>query len=187
MSEKIEEKNLIIDKIIAIEEKMFINVRTAIPADCQSMLSTFRIMRRMSFSVLEPDTLASYLKDLQEGEESGRNLVMEKYARMDNLIPVLNNSQTIQQIVNLEKEWMAELHRRYPFSINFDDNFANYEAGELETYSDHTLNLYYRDLLAAYKDGINLCEKRYLNLYAGLGYSSLENVEAKARMQREGS
>lgn len=184
MSESAEEKNKRIENIINIEERMFVAVQTEEPAACQSMLKTFRAMRRMSFSVLAPDTLASYLEDLQDAEEAGRNLVMEKYARMDNLIPVLKDSETIYQIVNIERCWMKELHECYPLSIKFDDNFTNYETSELETYSDHTLSLYYRDLFIAYTGGANLCEKRYLNLYKELGFNSLEEVEAKAKAQR---
>lgn len=184
MSGSGEERNKIIEDIIDIEEKMFVGVQAEEPAACQSMLKTFRAMRRMSFSVLEPDTLASYLEDLREAVNAGRNLVMEKYARMDNLIPLLKDSETIYQIVNIEKEWMKELNECYPLSIKFDDKFTNYETSELETYSDHTLSLYYRDLFTAYKGGANLCEKRYLNLYKELGFNSLEEVEARAKLQR---
>ncbi|MHC1717965.1 MAG: DUF4125 family protein [Acidaminococcaceae bacterium] len=186
MSDLEDKKKIIIDKIVDVEEKMFVSVRTKEPADCQSMLKTFRTMRSMSFSVLEIDTLNSYLEDLKEAEKSGRNLVMEKYARMDNLIPVINDSEIISGIVQIETEWMNNLHRRYPFSVNFDDRFRNYETGELETYSDHTLGLYYRDLLTAYNNGLNLCEKRYLNLYKELGYSSLEEVEKAAILKLGG-
>ncbi len=186
MPEEINEKKLIINKIIDIEEKMFVCVRTKEPADCQNMLRTFRSMRRMSFSVLECDTLNSYLDDLQEAERSSRNLVMEKYARMDNLIPVINNSDVINKIVQIEMGWMQKLHDLYPFSIKFDAGFRIYETGELETYSNHTLDLYYRDLLTAYANDLNLCEKRYLNLYKELGYKSLEEVEKEAKLKIEG-
>lgn len=186
MSEERNEKKLLIDKIIDIEERMFVNVKTKEPADCQSMLKTFRSMRRMSFSVLECDTIYSYLNDLKEAEKNNRNLVMEKYARMDNLIPVINNSDVINRIVRIEMEWMEQLHGLYPISIKFDDGFRVYATGELETYSNHTLDLYYRDLLTAYAKGFNLCKKRYLNLYKELGYNSLEEVEKAAKSIIEG-
>jgi len=186
MSDKIKLKEKVIDKIVNMEEKMFIKVKTKEPADCQNMLKTFRIMRRMSFSVLEADTLNSYLDDLKEAEKSLRNLVTEKYARMENLIPVINNSDLIYEIVRIEMEWMEKLHKRYPFSIKFGDRFRIYATGELETYSEHTLSLYYRDLLTAYNNGLNLCEKRYLNLYKELGYSSLEEVEKAAILKMGG-
>jgi len=175
-----EEKEKIIAKIIKLEEKMFVAVRTLEPANCQTMLKTFYAMRHMSHSVLSIDTLQSYFQDLVIAAAIGRNLVTEKYALMDNLIPHLQNNETIYNIVSKEKEWMQSLHKRYPLTVSFDEKFSNYEEGELETYSKHTLTLYERDILEAYDNGINLIEQRYLTLYKGMGFKNLEEVEAIA-------
>jgi len=176
-----DEKEKIIAKIIKLEQKMFVAVRPLEPAACQHMLKTFYAMRRMSHSVLSIDTLQSYFQDLIIAVAIGRNLVTEKYARMDNLIPHLQQNEAIDHIISMETEWMQSLHEKYPLTVRFDENFAKYAAGELETYSTHTLILYQRDIAYAYHHGINLVEQRYLLLYQGMGFENLEAVEAIAK------
>ena len=176
-----DEKEKIIAKIIKLEEKMFVTVPALEPAECQYMLKTFYAMRRMSHSVLSMDTLKSYFQDLVIAAAVGRNMVTEKYARMDNLIPHLQQNEAIDDIISMEKEWMQSLHEKYPLTVRFDENFANYAAGELETYSKHTLTLYQRDIALAYHHGINLVEQRYLTLYQSIGFKNLEEVEATAK------
>lgn len=108
------------------------------------MLKTFYLMREMSHSVLAADTLTSYLQDLETAAAAGRNLMTEKYARMENLIPSLNENELIYKIVDIEREWLSE----YIKNIHFDNmllkaallhtQFANWKL-----ISDATLNLYY--------------------------------------------
>lgn len=176
-----EEKDALIDKVIEIEKKMFVAVEAAEPADCQQMLKTFHAMRYMSFAVLSFDTIHSYWEDLQFALKENRNLVKEKYARMDNLIPVFHESEFIEKIVALESKWMKELAAKYPLIIKFDQHFVNYEHSELETYSDQTLELYWGDLETADQMKVNMCEERYKILYKGMGFNSLEEVEEKAK------
>ncbi|MEG0830756.1 MAG: DUF4125 family protein [Acidaminococcaceae bacterium] len=179
------EKTLLLDKIIDNEQKMFIKVKSVEPACCQSMLKTFRAMRAMSFSVLNMDTLESYYRDLQEAVIAGRNLVTEKYARMDNLIPVINDNPIIIEIVNIEREWLWQLHEQFPLTIRLQGEFSNYASCELETYSNETLGLYYRDLFIAKTAGKNLVAERYLYLYQKMGFTSLAEVEAMAKKKTE--
>lgn len=61
--------------------------------------------------------------------------------------------------------------------------FENYERSELETYSDETITSYYLDVATARQMGLNLVEARYNVLYRGMGFTSLEEVEAKAAAQ----
>lgn len=149
-------------------------------ADCQNQLKTFYAMRYMSFAVLSRETLQSYYEDLRFALQEKRNLVLEKYARMDDLIPVINESRLIPKIVEIETEWIEALQKCYPHAIQSSNQFANYERSELETYSDQTLELYYRDILTAKQCQINLVEERYKILYKGMGFDSLEAVEAQA-------
>lgn len=160
---------------------MFISVRTSEPSSCQQMLKTFYAMRWMSHSVLSVDTLQSYFQDLVIATTVGRNLVTEKYARMDNLIPPLQENEAIDDIIRMEKEWMQRLHEKYPLIVQCDGKFSNYAAGELETYSKATLTLYKRDVALAYDQKINLVEQRYLNLYKSMGFKDLDEVELMAR------
>ena len=61
--------------------------------------------------------------------------------------------------------------------------FEIYLRGELETYSDQTLELYYQDLLQALREGRNLSEERYSNMSRKLGYGSLEEHDNALRGQ----
>ena len=107
------DRKQLLEKIIAREAGMFIAVKASEPADCQEMLKTFYLMREMSHSVLAADTLTSYLQDLETAAAAGRNLMTEKYARMENLIPSLNENELIYKIVDIEREWLAEVHKKY--------------------------------------------------------------------------
>ena len=176
-----EEKEALLQKIIAREEDMFIKVNEGREkADCQTQLKTFRAMRYMSFAVLSYDTLQSYYEDLCFAVQEQRNLIVEKYARLEDLIPVINESRLIPKIVEIETAWMRELHEKYPHAIQISPQFASYEHCELETYSDATLALYHRDVQTAKSCHINLVEERYKILYQGMGFASLAEVEAKA-------
>ncbi|MFY9398109.1 MAG: DUF4125 family protein [Desulfomonilia bacterium] len=77
----------LIQLIIELELAMFRKVNARGNAPCQEMPETFRAMRWMAHSVLSEGTLSSYLDDLKTAAEAGRNLMTEKYARMDNFIP----------------------------------------------------------------------------------------------------
>lgn len=172
------DRKQLLEKIIAREAAMFIAVKASEPADCQEMLKTFYLMREMSHSVLAADTLTSYLQDLETAAAAGRNLMTEKYARMENLIPSLNENELIYKIVDIEREWLSEVHKKYPLTIAVEGGFTTYAVCELETYSDATLNLYYRDIFLAATQKRNLVEERYQYLYGNLGFKDLEEVEA---------
>lgn len=81
---------------------MFQKVRTIEPALCQDLPETFEIMREMNHSVLSLESLKSYLNDLNVALSKKRNLLTEKYARMNNTIPPLNNNPLIKEIVSIE-------------------------------------------------------------------------------------
>ena len=175
------DKEALIGRIVEIELAMFSRVKAVEPAACQQMPETFRTMRRMSHSALSTDTLESYLQDLQSAVTQGRNLITEKYARMDNLIPPINRNPLIKSIVALESFWLRDLHERFPLAVRCDGRFEVYALGELETYSDQTLELYFRDVESAVEAGRNLVEERYEYLHKGLGFASLDEVEKRAQ------
>jgi hypothetical protein len=131
------------------------------------------------------------LKDLQEAHKKGRNLMTLKFARMQNLIPPLDqaNLPVIDEIVTAESAWMRDVSARFPHVVKYgqtggccagDENtntFETYTRCELETYSYRTLTLYEDDLIRAMDNNINLIEKRYIRLIQSLGYASLQQVE----------
>ena len=164
------DRKQLLEKIIAREAAMFIAVKASEPADCQEMLKTFYLMREMSHSVLAADTLTSYLQDLETAAAAGRNLMTEKYARMENLIPSLNENELIYKIVDIEREWLSEVHKKYPLTIAVEGGFTTY-----------AVNLYYRDIFLAETQKRNLVEERYQYLYGNLGFKDLEEVEALAQ------
>jgi len=172
--------NFLLNKIIEIELCMFEQVRTAEPSLCKDRPETFRVMRRMTHSVLSTETLESYLGDLQKAKAEGRNLLTEKYARMDNRIPPLKANRFIDDIVKLETRWMRELSQKYPHSFRGGPgSFELYFSSELETYSDETLKLYFGDVSRAEKEGRNLAEERYNRLSQQIGYGSIDEMERK--------
>jgi hypothetical protein len=168
----------ILARIIELELDMFQKVRTSQPSLCQEHPNTFKAMREMNFIVLSLETLKSYLNDLKKAKN--RNLLTEKYARMNNLIPPLKNNPIIAKIVNIEKEWISELTKKYPFTFKRKaSNFKNYLTSELETFSEKTLELFYNDLIKARTKGKNLTEERYLYLFKKMGYNSILEIEEK--------
>ena len=54
---------------------------------CQTRPDTFRAMRKMAHSAHDDALLESYLADLRQAEADGRNVMVEKYARMDDRCP----------------------------------------------------------------------------------------------------
>lgn len=167
--------------IIEIEFDMFERVRTAEPSLCKDRPETFKVMRGMTHSGLSTETLKSYLEDLHKAKAEGRNLLTEKYARMDNRIPPLKTNPIIDDIVEIEAHWMKELSEKYPYTFKGEPTFKIYISSELETYSDKTLELYFADVSKAEKEGRNLAEEQYTMLFQQIGYSSITEVEKKAR------
>jgi len=176
-------KKNILKKIIKIELEMFENVRTSQPSLCQENPVTFKLMREMNHSALSISVLKSYLEDLKTAKSKGRNLMTEKYARMNNLIPALKLNPLIQKIVSVESDWMNELSNRYPSSVNHKtEYFTRYLSCELETYSDRSIDLYVKDIELAKISGISLAKERFDHLIKKLGYSSLEEFESKREL-----
>ena len=185
------EKEKLIEDILELELAMFLNVRSRYPASCQENPDAFRFHRRAQFSVWSEETLLSYLDDLFKAKEQGHNLMTLKYARMENLIPPLNGNPIIDVIVQMQLEAQREMFSRYPNILGQGrplendslgaTSFKTYLRGELETYSDRTLNLLYRDIQQVKDRGENWAQQLYTNLARNLGYSSLNELEETLR------
>lgn len=171
-------------EIIERELKMFLSVRNeGGVASCQEMPDTFRLMREITFSALSDAVLESYLQDLVEAEDQKRNLMTEKYGRMDNRIPRLKFNSEIHDIVEVESGWRAELCKEFPHVVLDDGQyqFENYLFCELETYSDRTLAIYAMHIAEMLAAGRNLARERYEFLMQRLGRTSLEVCEKELR------
>ena len=182
--EKVYQKRLLKD-IIDIEYKMFMNVKTNGPCFCKETPETFKTMRIVTHYTHSIETLESYLKDLGNALIDGRNLMTEKYARMQNqILPLKNESslKIVDEIVEIEKIWMQELIEKYPSIFKKGlIGFSIYLPCELETYSDKTLGLYLKEIIKAKEEGRNLAEEQYDFLFKKIGYSSITDFEDKSK------
>jgi hypothetical protein len=169
--------------LVAIELRMFLTVQTSGPTTCQEQPGAFKLTRKAGFHVLSPETLESYINDLQEAMEENRNLIELKYARIDSLIPPLSDNPLIEKIVEVEGRWLKELEKRYPLTFRGRADFATgvYLRSELETYSDRTLELYYKDVCKALAEGRNLTAERYTYLFKQIGYNSIDDMEKERK------
>ena len=140
-------------------------------ASCQEEPETFKIIRTSNFLNWSEATLESYLQGLEEAKKMGRNLMTEKYARMEGLIPSPDTEtfSLINKIVAIECGWLEELAKKSPHLkparpiYSADDSLwgvssETYARGELATYSRRTLELYYKDLLDMKSKNLNRVE-----------------------------
>ena len=189
------EQEKLIDAILEIELRMFLTVNPVQTSGCQEYPESFKLHRRAQFHPWSEETLGSYLEDLHAAEEQGDNLMRRKYARMQGLLPPAEESPVVEEIVQMKMDWQRAMFRDYPAVMSgarplTDEStraqmtsFETYARGELETYSERTLSLLHRDLLALQAAGGSLSEKVYDHLVRASGYASLEEAERKLRLK----
>lgn len=180
-------ENAIVNGILDLEWEMFVRVKSAHPAVCQSAPDNFRAVRGSIFTMWTAEMLVAYLEQIESAKVLGRNLLTEKYARMDNLIPPLTDSPYIDKIVEINELWQKELEKKYPALYNRccrtteptgdGQNFSVYLRSELETYGDKTLELYYWNVKNAYDKNNNLSIEALEHLVQKSGYQDLEHAE----------
>ncbi len=194
------EKEKLITQILEIELDMFVSVRSRYPVACQDDPEGFRVMRSAQFVAWSEETLQSYLSDLKNAVDDGRNLMTLKYARMENLIPPLHENPQIDnmlnEIVGVQMAWQKEMFAKYPALMSrgrpltdterqeADTSFKTYLRCELETYSLMTLTHHFRDIMVKRSSGENMTEEIYVHMVSELGYSDLEEAEAAAGKSR---
>jgi len=181
-------KRDIIEHILKIEWEMFRSVKTRVPAECQQDFNSFREIRASIFETWTEEMLNSYIADLLKAKETGKNPFVEKYAKMDGLLPLSRSNPLIDRIVDIEEKWQKEIEEKYPFLYhrvcrNVSEtpdgrSFSYYLRSELETYGDNTLRLYYQHIVDAFEKGENLAIKSLELLIKKSGFSSLEQAEA---------
>jgi hypothetical protein len=180
----------VLNAIVDLETEMYRNLKTN-PPITEDKVPPFKMMRWMTYSVLSDATLSSWMRDLCSAKASGRNVLTEKYALIDKFIEHFNASPLIPKIVDAEVAWMDELHNRYPRIVKREqknvEHFHHYALCELESWSDQSLECYYADIVAAQKEGRNLCEERYNNLNKRLGHGTLAELEAAAAAKSQQS
>jgi hypothetical protein len=177
----------LIEQILNIEWQMFSRVKSATPAACQRAPDRFQKIRGSNYEMWTKEMLESYLHDLKMAQEAGRNLVTEKYARMDNLIPPLNTNPLLSKIVEIETKWQKEIMKKFPAvydrlcrntsQVQNGSNFSIYLKSELETYSDRTIQLYYEHVKKAVDKGRNIALDALKKLIKKAGYRDLDHAE----------
>lgn len=155
---------------------------------CQTRPDTFRAMRRMAHVVHDTAVLESYLADLRQAEADGRNVMVEKYARMDDRLPPLSESPLLDAIADAEQAFLQDALRRYPHVVqsNGQGLFRRYLRCELETLSPGTLELYAAEVRRAQAQGRNLVVERHDFLMRLLGKGGIDACEAAARGEQQG-
>lgn len=138
-------KESLIKKIVKLEHKMFKEIHTDIQGQkCKGCKETFKLERESFFQPLSNKTLKSYLNGLEDAVVEGRNLMKEKYLKMDESLNVksiekadlsighkINKTQCvrelpqnnpldeehkmlIQKIMEIEIKWQNKLIEKYP-------------------------------------------------------------------------
>ncbi len=201
-------KKDLIAKVVSAEWKMFANVpNIGGKASCQEDYNTFEINRYSQVMSWSEATLDSYLNDLIEAEENGRNLVTEKYARMmqstspseyaaiEHLIPRLDAEvlALIEKILEIVLKWEEMLAKKYPYILRrgrqihssddtpFATSLEAYLRGELATYSPVTIRLYYEDVLRQKSENVNGSEVILQHMMKRYGFNSLEEANEKLK------
>lgn len=186
-------REFLIKSILDLELNMFRKVNGGSSAPCQEQPDAFKKIRGSIYSFWSLDMLESYYGDLIMAQRNNRNLVYEKYARMDNKIPPINKSPLIGKIVEIEQKWQEELKSAYPVVyrhtcrdrsvVKDGSDFKVYLASELETFGNKTLEKYYDHVKKAIDKGKNLSMEMLRRLAENSGVESLEKLEAVMQKQ----
>lgn len=181
------DKKALIQAVVKAEWQMFQRVKSAKPVACQQSPEQFKRIRVSLFSTWSEALLASYLNDLEQARDQGRNLLMEKYARMDDMLGAQNPHPMVAPIVTIEHQWQGEIESCYPAlyrrvcrkSTERDDgsDFSKYLKSELETYSPQTIKLYFSHINEAHRDNNNLALQALDYLVRSNGFTDIKHAE----------
>lgn len=199
-------RKTMVDKIVALEWKQFDRVKNeGGRADCQDDFETFSIMRKSQYLTWTPELLRSFYADLQQAEQTGWNLIMEKYARMmkstnpekylelAEKLPVRSEERVAiqEEIIRIQVEWMEAFAKEYPKMAGnmrvirteadgpYQTSYETYLRGELGTYSENTFVLYSRFIVGLLQEGRNLAFEIMEQTAKLYGYASVADAEEK--------
>ncbi len=180
----------LITHLIDLEWKAFDKVHNfGGRASCQDDFATFQLMRKSQYLTWTNEMIKSFTADFEAANESGRNLIAEKYAWMmettspDEFADIVHKLPQIQsekrtiinEIVKIQVAWMEDFQAEQPEvtaqmrSIHtyedtpYNTSYETYLRGELLTYSDETLLLYGRFIADLSSQGKNLAKMTVTN------------------------
>ena len=199
-------KQELVDKIVKVEWEAFDKVQNeGGRASCQNDWNTFSIMRKSQYMTWPEKLLAMFLEYFTACYEQGRNLITEKYGRMEestapeayakikDAFPALSEERIALQegIIAIQVSWMEEFAAKYPNmagnarSIHTsEDNYGNtsyetYLRGEISTYSEALIFAYGQFIAKLAQEGKNLAYET-MNCTAKLyGYRDVDEAERK--------
>lgn len=175
-------RDALLDAILDMELSMFLAASRLNGATvAEEHTEAFHTMRWMTHSIHTETTLVSYYHDLQAAQMNDRNLLLEKYALMNQEADNVSTSPLVDTIAAAESAWMAEASTQYPHALKSSNNatFQHVIACELETLSDETLEHYHNEVQHALQEKRNLVLERHDALCKRLGYASLADREAQ--------
>lgn len=199
----------LVNQIIEHEWPMFRVVNGDDRVDCQNNRPMFVNMRTAQFAAWSEEAQQSYLRDLEAAEQSGRNLVREKYIRMmestdpqgfhafRDTLPALSEEQETlvaalwvlyeRETLNLRADYpVLALGGRplYASEEHGDDtSIQTYQCGEFKTYSAQTLRRLLEHAQALEAEGRELVREIQLNTVRSLGYATLAEAETAMGQQ----
>ncbi|MBR6812380.1 MAG: DUF4125 family protein [Oscillospiraceae bacterium] len=195
----------LINAIIEKEWIMFQAVNEGGPrASCQNNKPTFIGMRAGQYGAWSDEILTLWYERLTEAENSGRNLIREKYIHMMCVVspreyellmqtipaPSEQEKEAADKICALMIRQTVPLHERYPSvsgagrplysyqDISGVTSIETYQKGELFTYGQKMLDALYAYALELEKEGRSLAEEVLLHTVKYYGYESLDAAEA---------
>lgn len=178
MSDSSDAKDKLLREIVERELAMFLTApdETGIEGMRQSP-EAMRLMRSMTHSAHDNAFLKSYLEDLRKAEESGRNFMLEQYARMNNRIPPLSVNPLLDEVADAEMAFQNEASDLYPEIIRHKgtDEFRHYLRSGLESLSDESLQHYAEEMRKARREGRNPVLERHNWLARKMGRDELQS------------
>lgn len=201
----ITKKQEILDEIIGAEWDMFQHTENiGGRASCQDDPDTFYIMRCSQYANWTDEMLEMWAQFVNECQESGRNLVTEKYGRMMQytdlhyfnkhlkpylpMVPV-KHYRLVNTIVEALIAWEKDFAVKYPrlaqagrpITSNGDatgfTSLETYARGELETYPLQLLEAYAVYVQELQEDGLSLSMMNQMTMVQLYGYDSIEEAE----------
>ena len=201
-------KSDLVKEIVLAEWKAFDQViNEGGRAGCQDDWETFSIMRTSQYTTWNEVMLLQYLTDFKVAMRRGRNLIMEKYGRMeestspekwaeikDRFPKIPEDKKAImEQVISIQVGWMEAFAEEYPHlaanarrihtseDAPWDTSYETYLRGEIATYSQRMLKLYAQFIVGLYSSGENLAYRIMTETVHLYGYATLDDAQRDNR------